>query len=342
MRRLTRRALIGGAASTGLIGLGTGGVLIARQRQTNERGGQARLAYLGSDSRPGMERLATLLSALNELGYVEGRNLTMERRLSRDQTGAVFPQFAEDVLASGARVIVTSSTPALLAAAQATQSVPIVASGPNRSLQDLKLIESLARPGRNVTGLEPHPGLDARGVELLADMVPGLTRVAYMRNAATAGGVEQARRAERAARELGLDFLDVPVRAPNNIDQAFEQATAVRAGGLVVQGDLLFGDPSDWRVVGLATRYRLPAVYTQTAGYVDQGGLMAYASDYNAFHRRAATFVDKLLRGAQAAELPVEQTMTSTSCSTSRPRTNWAFRFRDMSSCRRRTCFGKR
>lgn len=311
MSRLTRRALIGGAAAAaGLVGLGTGGALIARQRQMYEAVRQARLAYLGSDSRPGMERLAALLGALHQLGYIEGQNLTIEPRLSQDQTGVVFPHFAADVLASGAHVIVTSGTPALLAAAQATHSVPIVASGPNRSLQDLKLVESLARPGRNVTGLEPHPGLDAKGVELLADMVPGLTRVAYMRNPATPGGAEQAGRAERAARELGLEFLDLPVRAPNDLDQAFEQATAVRAGGLVVQGDFLFGDPSGWRVVGLAMRYGLPAVYTQTAGYVDQGGLMAYASDYNAFHRRAATFVDKLLKGAHAAELPVEQTMT--------------------------------
>jgi putative ABC transport system substrate-binding protein len=214
------------------------------------------------------------------------------------------------LLVWGAQVLVTSGTPALVAAAQATQSVPIVAGGPNRSLQDLKLVDSLARPGRNVTGLEPHPGLDAKGVELLAQTVPGLTRVGYMRNQATPGGAEQAARAGTAARALSLDFLELAVRAPDEIDAGLESAEAARVGGLVVQGDFLFGDPSGWRVVQLALAHRLPTVYTQTAGYVDQGGLMAYASDYNAFHRRAASLVDKLLRGVSAADLPVEQTTT--------------------------------
>jgi putative ABC transport system substrate-binding protein len=140
--------------------------------------------------------------------------------------------------------------------------------------------------------------------------VPGLIRVGYMRNPATPGGAEQAARASTVARELGLDFVDLPVRVPDEINAGVAAAADAGLGGLTVQGDFLFGDPSAWRVVNLALAHRMPAIYTQTAGYVDQGGLMAYASNYNAFHRRAASFVDKLLRGAHAAALPIEQTTT--------------------------------
>src|SRR6266545_2975751 len=193
---------------------------------------------------------------------------------------------------------------------QATQTVPIVAAGPHRDLQDLGLVDNLARPGRNVTGLLPHPGLDTKGVELLAQTIPGLEQVGYLFNPATSGVLAQVGRARKGAEELGVEFLELPARVPDDIDAQFEAATMAGVGGLIVSTDFLFGDPSGWRVVPLALRFRLPTIYKQTDGYVDQGGLMAYTSDYKAFHRRAATFVDKLLHGANAADLPVEQTTT--------------------------------
>jgi putative tryptophan/tyrosine transport system substrate-binding protein len=147
-------------------------------------------------------------------------------------------------------------------------------------------------------------------VELLHDAIPDVSRLGYLRNDATPGTVEQLARAQQAAAALGIELLDLPARIPGDIDDAFVRAASVPVDGLVVATDFLFGDPSGWRAVDLALRYRLPAIYTQGAGYMDHGGLMAYAPDYVAFHRRAATFVDKLLRGANPAELPVEQAMT--------------------------------
>ncbi len=308
MRGPTRRQLLG--AAVGTAGVAAAATLVARQTQLFASPAIAHIGYLGSDSRPGQERYAALVDGLRELGYVEGRTIAIERQQSQDPSGAVFPGMAAELLRRGVTVIVTSSTPALVAAAQATQTVPIVAAGPHRDLQDLGLVDNLARPGRNVTGLLPHPGLDTKGVELLAQTIPGLEQVGYLFNPATPGVLAQVGRARKGAEELGVEFLELPARVPDDIDAQFEAATMAGVGGLIVSTDLLFGDPSGWRVVPLALRFRLPTIYKQTDGYVDQGGLMAYTSDYKAFHRRAATFVDKLLHGANAADLPVEQTTT--------------------------------
>ncbi|HEV7664529.1 MAG TPA: ABC transporter substrate-binding protein [Chloroflexota bacterium] len=308
MTRWRRRQVIVGLAASGVAcgGLAIGGLASA----TRQPDRLPRIGYLGSDSKPGLDRLAALLQGLRDLGYVDGQTIAIERGLSQDQTGATFVDMAAKLLGGGVQVIVTSSTPALVAAAQATQSVPIVAAGPNRRLIDIGLVSSLARPGGNVTGVDNDPRLDAKGVELLHETIPGTVRIGYLRNPATLGATEQLTRAQEAARLLGLELFDLQVSAPDDIDAAFDRADALHIGGLIVSTDFLFGDPSGWRVLSLALKHQLPAIYTQTAGYVDQGGLMAYAADYSAFHRRAATFVDKLLRGANPAELPVEQAMT--------------------------------
>jgi putative ABC transport system substrate-binding protein len=247
------------------------------------------------------------VEGLRELGYTEGETIVVERHLSQDQTGEAFSRAAAELVRMPVDVIVTSSTPALLAAAQASTSIPVVAAGPNRNLIDLGLASSLARPGRNVTGLMTHPGLNARGIELLRETLPGMQRLGYLRNAATAGTADEMTRVAEAARALGLEFFELTARVPDDIDSAFDAAVAARLDGLVVAGDFLFGDPSGWRVVDLPLRYGLPTLYTQVAGYVDRGGLMGYAADYAGFHRRAAVFVDKLLKGADPAQLPLEQ-----------------------------------
>jgi putative ABC transport system substrate-binding protein len=304
---MRRRQVLG---TVGIVAFAAAGGLLATRVGPPAATRAARVGYLGSDSRPGMERLAALEDGLRSLGYSIGESIAIDKGLSQDTTGAVFPQLAADMLARDVQVIVTSTTPALVAAAQATTTVPIVAAGPHRNLLDLKLIDSLDRPGRNVTGLVPHPGLDGKGVEILHETIPDLTRVGYLYNPGTPGVAEQIGRAQHTAEQLGVGLVVLPVRSPDDIDRQVASAAASPVNGLFVSADLIFGDPSDWRVVRLASQRRLPAVYSQTAGYVDQGGLMAYTSDYNAFHRRAAAFVDKLLHGTRAADLPVEQTTT--------------------------------
>src|ERR1700730_13833724 len=136
MTRLSRRHFIVAGAAAGMGGLVRGALLI-NQKGLPWAPRVARLGYLGSDSRPGYERFAALVEGLRALGYIEGQHLAIERRLSQDQTGAVFLQMAQDLLSIGEQVIVTSGTPALVAAARATGTVPIVAGGPNRNLEDL-------------------------------------------------------------------------------------------------------------------------------------------------------------------------------------------------------------
>jgi putative ABC transport system substrate-binding protein len=257
-----------------------------------------------------LDRYAALANGLRDLGYIDGETIAIDRRLSQDQTGATFVPWATDLVARSVQVIVTSSTPALVAAAAATTSVPIICAGPNRGLIDLGLANSIARPGRNITGIETDPLLAGKGVELLHDIVPRLARAGYLRNVATPGTVDQFQRAQQTGRALGVELIDLPSRQPDDIDMAFANAANGGLGGMVIAGDFLFGDPSQWRVINLAAQYRLPAVYTQTAGYTDQGGLLAYAPDYNAFHQRAATFVSKVLHGTRAADLPIELAMT--------------------------------
>jgi ABC transporter substrate binding protein len=185
-----------------------------------------RIGYLGSDSRPGFERMAALEEGLLELGYVEGSNLVIDRRLSQDQTGAEFERMAVDLVTERVDLIVTSGTPSVQAAARATRSVPNIAAGPHRSLRDLGLVENLARPGSNVTGLEVDLGQEAKRVELLHEVVPTTARLGVLRNPSTGGTGEQVTRSQEAGQVFGLEVIDVPVRAPDDLDPAFARVAA--------------------------------------------------------------------------------------------------------------------
>lgn len=309
MTAWTRRHWLRAAGAFAVVGIGVSAAAGCWRLPAGPSASKVpRIGYLGSDSRPGFDRMAALERGLRELGFIENQNIVIERRLSQDQTGAAFESLAAELLALQVQVIVTSGTPSVLAAAHATRSIPIVAAGPHRSLRDLRLVDNLARPGGNVTGLEVDLGLESKRVELLHQVIPTATRIGVMHNPATPGTLEQVNRVKEIADGFGLEAVVLPLSAPSELDSLFDSAANARVEGTIVFGDFVFGDPSGWRVVDLARERRLPAMYTQTQGYVDQGGLMAYASDYIAFHHRAATYVDKLLRGVNPAELPVEQT----------------------------------
>jgi ABC-type uncharacterized transport system substrate-binding protein len=247
------------------------------------------------------------LQGLRDLGYVEGRNVAIEYR---DAGGKVerLPALAAELVALKVDVIMAGSTPNALAAKQATRTIPIVFLSSGDPATD-GLVTSLARPGGNVTGLSSlTPERVGKCLELLTQAVPGVSRVAVLWQPGAVGErteKDMLKGAEVAARALGVRLQFVEARGPADIDRAFSDMTKARAGALTVwTTGMLVSERG--RLVALAAKNRLPAVYTLRE-FVDAGGLMAYGHSQADLNRRAATYVDKILKGAKPADLPVEQ-----------------------------------
>jgi putative tryptophan/tyrosine transport system substrate-binding protein len=241
---------------------------------------------------------------LKELGYIEGKNIAIDYRYAEGKTDRL-PLLAAELVDLKVDVIVVSATPGVLAAKKATSTIPIVfvsiadpvASG---------LVTSLARPGGNITGLSiVAVELSGKRMELLKEAVPNVTRVAFLWNSANPAQVAQWREAHAAAQALGLQLQSLEVRSSNDFDGAFEAALRERAQALVTTPEALLGTHLK-QIVAFAAKNRLPAMYGNPV-FVDAGGLMSYAPDYTVQYRRAATYVDKILKGAKPADLPVEQ-----------------------------------
>jgi putative tryptophan/tyrosine transport system substrate-binding protein len=218
------------------------------------------------------------------------------------------PPLAAELVALKVDVIVAGGTPQALAAKQATRTVPIVFAAAGDPVTS-GLVTSLARPGGNVTGLTGlGPELVGKGLEQLTQAVPGVSRVAALWQPGGQGertDKDILKEADVAARALGVRLQFVEARGPEDFDRAFSDMTRARAGALtVLVSPMFFGERR--RLVDLAAKNRLPAVYPWRE-FVDAGGLMAYGADLADLFRRAATYVDKILKGAKPAELPVEQ-----------------------------------
>jgi len=200
------------------------------------------------------------------------------------------------------------ATPPALAAKQATSTLPIVFSSDPDPVTN-GLVTSLTRPGGNITGLSNlNPELVGKCLEQLRHAVPGVTRVAVIRQPGAVGERtenDMLKRAEIAARALGVSLQFVQARGPGDFDRAFSDIIAARGGALTVLPSAMFFSERR-RLVDLAAKNRLPVVYPQRE-FVDAGGLMSYGSDLADLFRRAATYVDKILKGAKPADLPVEQ-----------------------------------
>jgi putative ABC transport system substrate-binding protein len=244
---------------------------------------------------------------LRDLGYVEGRNVVIEYR---DPEGKLerFPALAAELVALNVDVIVAGNVPQAMAAMHATSTLPIVfaaAADPVAS----GLVTSLARPGGNVTGLSlMFPELVAKWLELLKQAVPGASRVALLWQPGVIG--ERTERdilmeAEAAARALGVRLQVVEVRGPDDFDRAFSDITKARTDALAVMSTpTFFGERR--RLLDLAAKNRLPTAFAYRE-YLDAGGLIAYGPNVADLYRRTATYVDKILKGAKPAYLPVEQ-----------------------------------
>ena len=245
------------------------------------------------------------IKGLRELGYVDGRNVVVE---DRDGDGRIdrLPALAAELVALKVDVIVAPSTPAAQAAKQATTTIPIVFAGSAEPVTE-GLIASLARPGGNLTGLSNvSADLVGKRLELLKQAVPKLTRVAvFWHPAPGRSDDDMLKTADVAARALGVQLQLVEVRGAADLDRAFADIARTGAGALMVLPIATFFVERK-RIIELAAKNRLPAMYTSRR-FVEDGGLMAYGADLTDLLRRAATYADRILKGARPSDLPVEQ-----------------------------------
>ena len=241
---------------------------------------------------------------LRERGYLEGQDIALEFRGAAGKYDRL-PQLAAELVRLKVDAIVAPVTTTALAARDATQAIPIIIVRASDPVVN-RLVASLARPGGNITGLtEMAPEITGQRLELLKAVVPRASRVAVLWNPDNPVAAHQLREAEGAARVLGVSIQAVKVRGPNELEQAFIAMARRRAGAFLVTTDAMLTDTRN-RIVDLAATQRLPGIYVQR-DFVDAGGLMAYGPSLTDLYRRAAVFVDKILKGAKPADLPVEQ-----------------------------------
>ena len=274
--------------------------LTADAQQTKK---MPRIGYLSIASAPDTHE--GFRQGLQELGYIEGQNIIIEVRYAAGKADRL-PDLAAELVRLKVDVIVAVGTPDALVAKKATQTIPIITVASGDPVGS-GLVASLARPGGNVTGLSSSPGPEMSGkqLELLKETVPKATYVVALANPANPPTAGLLAEAERAARSLGVQLRIVEARSPNDLDTAFSAIKKERAGALLVTADpVLVNNRS--RIVAFAASSRLPAMYPYSL-FVGVGGLMSYGVNIPDLARRAATYVDKILKGAKPADLPVEQ-----------------------------------
>ena len=254
----------------------------------------------------GESKAESFRQGLRDLGYIEGQNIRIESRWAAGHRERL-AELAADLVRLEVAVIVTESTPAALAAKQATQTIPIVTAAIGDPVA-VGLVASLARPGGNVTGLTfQAPELSGKRLELLKEAASQTTLVAVLWNAANPAHMSGLEGIKAAAQSLGLPLQAVAVRTPSDFDMAFEAMASTRPSALITLGDGMLLD-NRMRIVAFAAQSRLPAIFPDRE-FAEAGGLMTYGQNLAANFRRAAAFVDKILKGAKPADLPVEQPM---------------------------------
>ena len=266
-----------------------------------------RIGILAGNRAASPHTLEAFLQGLRDLGYVEGRNVVIEFRDAEGKPERL-PTLAAELLALKVDIVFAPSTPAALATKQATRTVPIVFAGAADPVAD-GLVTSLARPGGNVTGLSNLSAeVVGKRLEQLKQAAPGVSRVAVLWHQGGSGGrteKDMLNAAEVAARSLGVQLQAVETRGSADFERAYSEMTRAHADALTVLPIALFGFYRR-RLIDLAAKNGLPAAYPARE-YVDAGGLMSYGADLGDLHRRAAFYVDKIVKGANPADLPVEQ-----------------------------------
>ena len=264
-----------------------------------------RLCFLTFDpGTPQSSRFDPFFQGLRDLGYVDGQTIIIDY-LSAEGRGERFPVLAADCLRLKADIVVVTTTPAAQAAKKATRTIPIVM----HSLGDpvtTGLVASLARPGGNVTGTTlMASGLAAKRLGLLKEIVPRISRVLVLAYLVDPIAAPQVKELESAAHSLGITLLVHDIRTADDLPAAFDAGAKERAEGVLTTAESIFVAQRN-RVVQLAAQHRLPGIYPYRLT-VDAGGLIAYDSYTSDLQRRAAAYVDKILKGAKPSDLPVEQ-----------------------------------
>jgi ABC-type uncharacterized transport system substrate-binding protein len=297
MKRRNLIAMLGGAAVACPVGL----ALAAADTTAQSPSGAPRIGFLATLARP--EWADAFRRGLSDLGYVENRTIIIDWRSAAGQAGRL-PALAAELVRLQMRVIVASSPPAALAAKKVTTTIPIVMAFANDPVA-LGLVASLAHPGGNVTGLSNQAtGLMGKRLEMLAEIVPGLSSVGVVWDPTDKSNLANFRELQAAAIILRLALDSFEVRRPDDFGAAFK-AAALRAGGVAVLNSALVGGHRGI-VVAAAAQHNVPAIDFGTE-YAAAGGHISYGPNIADMHRRAALFVDKILKGAKPADLPVEQ-----------------------------------
>lgn len=263
----------------------------------------ARIGWLAPESRP--DAIGAFRQMLKELGWVEGRNLVIEQRYARG-VAERYPGLAADLVRLKVDVLVTDGSPTTRAAQRATTTIPIVFLVGNPVVQGF--VASLSRPGGNLTGVAIITSdLNPKRIQLLKEAVPGIARLTVLADRSATGPAPGTWPAiEAAARQLGIQLTSaLEVRKPDDLDAAFALAVKERVGGVLVLASAFFSSHSQ-RIVGLAARTRLPAIY-EHQDFVEPGGLMSYGPSHRDMFGRLAVYVDRILKGAKPGDLPVEQ-----------------------------------
>ena len=250
--------------------------------------------------------LKAFQQGLRELGYVEGQNIVIEYRFGEGKSDR-YPDLAAELVQLKVDVIVTSSTPAIESVKNATSTIPIVMAASADPVGS-GLIASLDRPGGNITGLAMlSPELSGKRLELLKETVPRISRVAVLWNPTNTSSAASWRESQLAAQGLKMQVQSIEVRGPGDFHNLSDALVKERFQALNVVRDPLIRAHMTW-VVEFATNSRLPAIY-EDEDFVDRGGLMWYGTSHPDLYRHAATYVDKILKGAKPADLPVEEPM---------------------------------
>jgi putative ABC transport system substrate-binding protein len=296
MVMISRRAFIGGLAST---------VVMISCIVTAAAGKTPRIGFLGN-STAALE--ANLIrpwrEGLRDFGYVEGQNVAVEYRWAEGRYER-FPALIAELLALKVDVIVTAGTPAAQAVKRATSTIPLVMIAVGDPVST-GLVSSLGRPGGNATGLVSiAPDLEGKRLQLLQEIVPNLALVALLTNPANPFHVGSEQQLRSAATAMHVKAQSFAVRNESEFDAAFEAMMRQRPGAMIMLADRLFLHHRK-RIVDFALKHRLPAVYAYQE-LVEAGGLMSFGPSYPGMHRRAAYFVDRILKGASPSELPMEQ-----------------------------------
>jgi putative ABC transport system substrate-binding protein len=261
-----------------------------------------RIGYLAGDSRsPSHEAFR---QGLRDLGYVEGQSILVEWRYSEDKPDR-FPELANELVRLKVDVIVAANAAALAALKRATTTIPIVVEAYGGDLVADGIVSSFARPGGNITGVTSlDPELIGRQLQLLKEALPKLNRLTVMLKPDDSGSALQWKETQTAAGILGIQLLPHEVRTTGELDKSIESATRGRGDALLLLRNVLFYVLRK-RIVASAEKSRLPGMYPSSE-FVDDGGLMSYGANNNALYYRAATFVDKIIKGTKPADLPIE------------------------------------